>query len=862
MSNSSTLSTSFKSTSSEVPKSAPTSTSSGSSGQGHHRFRGDVAPFSPSGQSPHMYSQQVHTPPLTQGMQYQQQPQLYMQQPQFVYNGQMMPYYPMMGYPEYAYSGYYFPVPNPYTQQPYMNANMDTNMNMGMNMGMNTGMNTGMSTGMNNGYVPRKKHNKNHHNYHNGVKNNLWSSNSATSGDATPAAEPTKKGGKSIEHPSTSDIPESLKSDSSEHNGESKQITNEKAIVEEAKEEMKGAEPNKEKISGTVTEPIVEQKEQLASKKHILPVMFNTSMDEFGSDKKNAATRDLAVLTQKTSRLNIFVAESQENVVINLHASARVVDHTANNTYIKHLYPASTQGAKTYDNDHNDSASAQIPTSNWASFLQTTAKRPAKKGQLPKSLQPDNAVAATPVESSTPTTPATSMPQHLGLLAMRMLFDPDFRLEQCDSFAIKPRGLTNTGNICYMNAVLQCLIFCDPFNKVLKYIQEQAVGSLGDVSPTPLIDAAIDFMSDFNNIPPPTKPNSSIVNSDGIVIGRPLSPEGLYMRLIENTKFQHLKWGQQEDAEEFLGYLLDGLHEEFVKAEATVTNSQMEKYYHDFSRHLDSSLSSELKTRMKEAMRLVSSSERKHVELKEVENDDDQSNGWSEVGSRKRISKKRIVEVEPTPITQIFGGQFRSVLTVPKAKESQSITVDPFRCILVDISGSTVETIEDALWKFNEAEKLPYKIDDTQEVIARKQTFIDHLPKVLILQLKRFSYQHDQNELSEKQENNEDGDSVRALGVIEKVMKNIKYGLDLTIPAECLSAAVRNTQKRDYRLIGAIYHHGRNVEGGHYTCDVRSSQDKWLRIDDTAVEVVEANSVIEKPDSSDKSAYILMYERK
>lgn len=746
-----------------------------------------------------------------QNLSYPQQPQYYSQPPPLVYGGHV-PYYPMaMGYPDYMYQQYqYYAMANQYgTPLPYMN------------MGMN-------------GYTPRKKHNKNQYgqNSYSGsgngyAKQSQWSSNSNSSTTPTEA---------------TPSPPDSTEVSKVEDTSKDEALPAEAAVPEEATAEE--------------------------TKSNSLPVLFNTSLDDFLASKKEAAGTYEKLLASKDSHLSLFFTKEVGDVVFNEHAVARVIDHNSDKAYLKRIYQNPDQGPKTNDNDTYDSASLQkTPTSNWASFLQTTAKKVPKKGQQTRTANLLSGAPSTPGLQPSIASPSVSstQPQPLGALAVKMLFDPDFNLDDIEPFTVKPRGLTNSGNICYMNAVLQCLIFCLPFNKMLRLIHDRAIGNIGEKSPTPLIDATIQFINDFMTYPPLSKPNGSVVNSDGIVVGRPLSPEGLYMKLIENTKFQHLKWGQQEDAEEFLGYFLDGLHEEFVKAESTITSGQMDVYYQELSRNLDSVLSAELKSRMKEAVRLVNSSEQKQVEVSEDEDEEGQgdANGWSEVGSGKRVSKKRVVEVEPSPITMIFGGQFRSVLTIPKSKELQSITVDPFRAILVDISHGDVATIEDALWKFNEAEKLLYKVEEDREVIARKQTFIDELPQVLVIQLKRFSYQHEQSQATVGNHTDEDADteSIRGVGVIEKVMKDIKFGLDLTIPAECLSPAVRFTQQRDYHLIGAIYHHGRNAEGGHYTCDVNRDGQNWLRIDDTAVESIDASSVTEKPASGDKSAYILVYER-
>lgn len=52
---------------------------------------------------------------------------------------------------------------------------------------------------------------------------------------------------------------------------------------------------------------------------------------------------------------------------------------------------------------------------------------------------------------------------------------------------LKPRGLVNTGNMCYMNSVLQVLVFCAPFYDFLEQVSKKAAHSFKNE--TPLIDA-------------------------------------------------------------------------------------------------------------------------------------------------------------------------------------------------------------------------------------------------------------------------------------------------------------------------------------------------------------------------------------
>ena len=57
---------------------------------------------------------------------------------------------------------------------------------------------------------------------------------------------------------------------------------------------------------------------------------------------------------------------------------------------------------------------------------------------------------------------------------------------------LEPRGLVNTGNMCYMNSVLQILVSCVPFHQFLDYVARRSAHSFH--SDVPLIDARRMFM--------------------------------------------------------------------------------------------------------------------------------------------------------------------------------------------------------------------------------------------------------------------------------------------------------------------------------------------------------------------------------
>jgi ubiquitin carboxyl-terminal hydrolase 10 len=213
----------------------------------------------------------------------------------------------------------------------------------------------------------------------------------------------------------------------------------------------------------------------------------------------------------------------------------------------------------------------------------------------------------------------------------------------------------------------------------------------------------------------------------------------------------------------------------------------------------------------------------------------EQSDVWLEVGPRQRpaITRSSGYSNISSPITKIFGGQLRSELRVPGLKNS--VTLEPHQPLQLDIGAQEVRNIVDALKGLTRPETLhgDFNSPHGKDATATKQVFIESLPPVLILHLKRFQFDAEGN------------------GTV-KIWKKVGYPLELEIPRDVLSRQKRNAILTEgsglprYRLIAVVYHHGKNASGGHYTVDVRRQDGlEWIRIDDTVIRRLRSEDVAE-----------------
>ncbi|KAJ8249219.1 hypothetical protein GJAV_G00232460 [Gymnothorax javanicus] len=387
--------------------------------------------------------------------------------------------------------------------------------------------------------------------------------------------------------------------------------------------------------------------------------------------------------------------------------------------------------------------------------------------------------------------------------------------------SLQPRGLINRGNWCYINATLQALIACPPMFHLMKFIPMQNE-TRRLCSSTPMIDSFVRLASEFSNMPVPPKPKvqgagEKIVKD--IRPGVPFEPDYMY-KLLTVIKSGLSEKGRQEDAEEYLGCVLNGLQEEMLSLKKLLSPPE----------------------EVAVSQNGPGSQPDAEEDLGDREEEEGSEDEWEQVGPRNKTSITRQADFVRTPISDIFGGHIRSVVYQHSSKESA--TLQPFFTLQLDIQSEKVRSLQEALEALVARESVQgYTSKTKQEIEISRKVTLEELPPVLVLHLKRFVFEK--------------------TGGCQKLIKNIDYPIDLEISKDLLSPGVRSKifkGQRTYRLFAVVYHHGNSATGGHYTTDVfHIGLNGWLRIDDQVVKVVPQYQVV-KP-TPDRTAYLLYYRR-
>eukprot|EP00743_Colponemidia_sp_Colp-15_P010279 GILK01011304.1.p1 GENE.GILK01011304.1~~GILK01011304.1.p1 ORF type:complete len:590 (-),score=84.15 GILK01011304.1:61-1830(-) len=409
-------------------------------------------------------------------------------------------------------------------------------------------------------------------------------------------------------------------------------------------------------------------------------------------------------------------------------------------------------------------------------------------------------------------------------------------------------GLQNLGNTCFMNACLQCLSQTEPLRDyILSGQYRQEINSSNSLSMKgELIEAFASLVADL------WANHSSAVSPARVkyVIGR-WAP-------------QFIGYNQQ-DCQEFLRFLLDGLHEDTNRVQniPTVGSPQIQPLSPRSPTIINEPLSSASNlrnlvmqrpisevcyeiTRPQSVMQMANQAESSHSRRASLERSSRPEDENVLVHKLAQASWKNYKNRNDSFISDLFSGQLQSTLTCTVCGY-RSYCFDPFLDLSIPIPSVAGDngpvTLEDCLAKFTEEEHLAENEQtycDRCEAprICTKRLALYRLPKILVIHLKRFSYTEN---------------------VRDKLSTQVtcnREAFDMSTYLTSTAALAFPTQSCIYDLY-AVSNHTGGLGGGHYTAHcLNASNGVWYSFNDSIV-VEDESSAVPSPDS-----YVLFLKRR
>lgn len=364
-----------------------------------------------------------------------------------------------------------------------------------------------------------------------------------------------------------------------------------------------------------------------------------------------------------------------------------------------------------------------------------------------------------------------------------------------------PSGLINLGNTCYMNASLQALYSVDSFRNLL--LSSSTGGRHSDKVLTSELADLFKAMRD-TSLAGRNRTSGNNASLSSQQQQPPTSPANFKFAFSRHqSKFSG--FGQQ-DAQEFLRYLIDGIHEEHNAASRRPRNRSRRNSTGPRSAH----------------------------------------EAWAQY---REI-------VDDSPLVELLVGQLQSTITCCEC-HNKSHCWDPFWDLSLPLlvrgraqaggglgnanstsssgslcswrsygsSSSTSSRLSDVIEEFTSQEVLdsderPICSHCKRATKSTKQISLARLPRVLILHLKKFT----------------------------------NDGYKLTSPEVQIDKQLTFNGTSHYQLKACISHHGHSSSSGHYTSHCEYSS-RWLHFDDGRVRDVTSSFDCSKLDD----AYVLLY---
>ncbi|RNA18365.1 ubiquitin carboxyl-terminal hydrolase 10 isoform X3 [Brachionus plicatilis] len=577
-----------------------------------------------------------------------------------------------------------------------------------------------------------------------------------------------------------------------------------------------------------------------------LPPPSNTNTEQQRRNKKKKPpnyyqNEEIAAILKKTDSLVPGPTTEMSNTSPSPQSSERkhLEPDSATNQLSANDTVKAFEEAKTEENEEEKSAPAsnwpasEASNKSWSSLFKSRQLESASQKSQTKPVQCPKAVVVQHTNSGySQSSSSSSISASLSSNSDQNLTE-SFKtianfLKSCElkhsAPALQPRGIRNKQNWCYVNATLQALLACPPFYNLIKSIYGKMKSSNANMQAVPFVWALGRFINEFKvmvrSASNTDQVKLSASNGKELVIGDPFEIDYFYETLSLLKSEIAFKSGRQEDAQEFLSFLLNRVHEEMVKC-------------------LDS-----LSAEAAKADNVPNGSGNPREEINN--NNQEDADEWKEVGKKNRALITRKTEFKQSPLSDIFCGQFRSALSQTGFKDKESASLEPFFTLPLDIQSDSVRNISQALENFVQREEVHglTNNDTKQEVEAFKRISFEDLPPVLILYLKCFVYDK--------------------YGGIQKLLKRVDFQIDLEISKELISSGQRSKLKdkrSKYKLFAVEYHYGDKATGGHYITDVyHPGIISWVRYDDANVRICNNQQVLRSEDKK-LVPYLLYYRR-
>lgn len=410
----------------------------------------------------------------------------------------------------------------------------------------------------------------------------------------------------------------------------------------------------------------------------------------------------------------------------------------------------------------------------------------------------------------------------------------------------KPVGLINTGNTCFFNASIQCIIRIPP---LYQYILSPAF-SVSVNKNNPHGSGGI-IANEFSNFLMSMSLSSTAVRD----------PRNLRRAIL--TKYKEFANNDQQDAQEMVYAILDGLHEDLYKSQLNdnkkieenniniKTNDKQNSQTNNNNGNSNGNhiLNRDILNKFNNKKECVTTFD---TSIQGFQNSNISYNSTSRPTSRLTPRSTLDPHRPSSIIEEIFFGKLSTQTVCPNC-ESVEMTTDPFLFLSVPIPATKTTTPPKSKYSFtfdNEESESSVSLKDCIQlflksgqldennkwkcpncktnVCAFQNTEISKVGEILIIHLKRFEQTMN--------------------GTMKKIDTKVNYP-----PYFYLNEIAPSLKNKKYKLISVIYHSG-SISQGHYTAAaIDPGSGHWYNFNDSYSAMISSNSIFSS------RAYILFY---